>query len=332
MSKTRNVILLSLIDIRTNAEDDPTGDSLKRLWTRVLMEVGCLDLSSNNNNYYSSTNAQDALRDDVFQFIKRQDQYMALVSVLFKSKAYYETRTCSTKDGDGDFCCIIPPLPTRPIARLARTQYRKPYLPPLCSMNSRTKSSCPISVSHQYPFVGIARLTLEHGIDIDLMLGLDIVVFEDWNRRLYDSVDEFINVFQDSFTKNEWSRLQSCSKASILQEFYLNWAVKESYTKALGVGLGFDFASFQMDFDCNSLWATLASSAAITPQLRGTLLSRDNNEQERWLFFFQKLENNVHQGYACTCVGPLSSEEDLALTIDSTSLQALIDWHCGEEL
>jgi phosphopantetheinyl transferase len=36
------------------------------------------------------------------------------------------------------------------------------------------------------------------------------------------------------------------SDESKLQEFYLRWAIKEAYTKALGLGMNVEFQSFEM--------------------------------------------------------------------------------------
>jgi 4'-phosphopantetheinyl transferase len=102
------------------------------------------------------------------------------------------------------------------------------------------------------------------------MVGLDIVVFDPINHRLYNNTLEFVNVFRDSFSKNEFDAILSsgtltnpvlqppaaatttttkplCDRDdhSQLRELYLRWAVKEAYTKALGIGMGFDFSSFE---------------------------------------------------------------------------------------
>jgi len=80
------------------------------------------------------------------------------------------------------------------------------------------------------------------------LVGLDIVTFEDFNPCLYQSTREFLQVFQSSFTNWEWNCILAVYEngdGHMLREFYLRWAVKEAYTKALGVGMGCSFDSFE---------------------------------------------------------------------------------------
>jgi phosphopantetheine--protein transferase-like protein len=128
------------------------------------------------------------------------------------------------------------------------------------------------SISHQFPFVGMAQIGMHHDNKIPvsppvsppavIIVGLDIVTFDDdMIKRLYsNSLDEFLNVFRDSFTKNEWNigiqdptltLLTSSSNTnndngSKLKEFYIRWSMKEAYTKAIGIGMGLEFNSFEI--------------------------------------------------------------------------------------
>ena len=181
-------------------------------------------------------------------------------------------------------------------------------------------------------------------------VGLDIVVLMDkevhLNRKLYESVSDFVQVFADHFTPCEWQHIQSASagpdkfqrssrssggggdggdddEKMVLQEFYLRWAAKEAYTKALGVGLGLNFGAWQIEFYCNDdndnnqqqqpvclsqLWQQpdhepdqlVRLYGRITPwhhhetSVTGTAVHHDNDNnnhdnQEIWLFLFQKL-------------------------------------------
>jgi len=327
----------------------------------------------------SSAVTKERLEKSIFRYVKWQDQYMAMVSVLLKSRAYYQYHHCFNRSHSRRRRCRCPHSAGgqdeqqaeaaatanyvaagpeagggnnllgrnlqrlrrrgRPVVDLPRTEYRKPYIPlRQTKQESRSSSSCaaepevndkrvgddevgidddkdhdddamnsyyydrPFSVSHQFPFVGIARRKLRmittsttvkaHVEDSSspstessssselLLLGFDIVVFE-FNSRMYQDEKEFVDVFSDSFAQNEWQTLlqsaannrrtlyrQRCGGSDILlREFYLRWAAKEAYTKALGIGLGFDFSSFQIHFelDGSSLYQSLVDNATSAP-------------------------------------------------------------------
>jgi phosphopantetheine--protein transferase-like protein len=246
-----------------------------------------------------------------------------------------------------------PKMQRHPLIQLPRTKHGKPYIPAAIpttetttttssassTLSTTQKNSCnssngsgspytnveenffPLSVSHQYPYVGMIRINQnenaittslpssgtsspvsspflspsttikdrqqstsssstkgrtkhrKRGGSIDtkiinkqtinmsraeatitdsLLVGFDIVVFDDINYRLYDTVQDFVAVFRGMFSPAEFKVLHdSCSDnpETQLRELYLRWAVKEAYTKALGVGLGYDFSTFQVVLD-----------------------------------------------------------------------------------
>jgi len=98
------------------------------------------------------------------------------------------------------------------------------------------------------------------------IVGLDIVVFDELNPRLYSSAEEFLEAFRDQFTENEWKNgiqnpklvaaatttataTSTISATPKMKEFYLRWAMKEAYTKALGVGMGLEFNTFEIHLE-----------------------------------------------------------------------------------
>ena len=145
---------------------------------------------------------------------------------------------------------------------------------------------------------------LEEKIALPL-LGMDVVTFDNPTNRM--SIQDFIQIYKESFTRWEWEQIMMvyntnansneisashtyesyytyinnylrCSPSSsssnsiffnsrshqqgnnvgelsdeakmeqerqVLIEFYLRWSMKEAYTKALGLGLGVDFQSFE---------------------------------------------------------------------------------------
>jgi phosphopantetheinyl transferase (holo-ACP synthase) len=177
--------------------------------------------------------------------------------------------------------------------------YHQPYIPiqlPLQKDHSntnistnRTQSSL-FSISHQYPIVGLVQPQVKPSLPQpqqhypnDKMVGMDIVMFDaHYHPKLYDSLLEYIQVYEEYFTPYEWKEYimgmssrrrnsTSCNSSSsrhhhhhhhhttlvqnpkidteILQEFYIQWSIKEAYTKALGYGMNIDFTSFQTDID-----------------------------------------------------------------------------------
>uniref|UniRef100_A0A7S1UQ08 holo-[acyl-carrier-protein] synthase n=1 Tax=Grammatophora oceanica TaxID=210454 RepID=A0A7S1UQ08_9STRA len=226
-----------------------------------------------------------------------------------------------------------------PVVDLPRTEYGKPFIPPT------DDSDAPLfSVSHQFPFVGICRILDANDIPQNLRLGMDIVMFDEINSRLYSSEMDFCRVFQRSFAPGEWSCIERAQYP--LQEFYLRWAIKEAYTKALGKGMSLKFDSFQTKLDvaaCRygwSLWDHLERPRTPSSQtneevhrLWGTISkvnSVDTTESERWLLMFIPLPSCGKNGYACICFGPAENEKALCETSLSrldTTLSELIQFH-----
>ena len=228
--------------------------------------------------------------ENVTKYIRLSDRYAAIVSLLLKRQAFcYATESMEL---NGVSLIIrtkraVSRTAPFPLVQLNQTLYKKPYIPrpahcpppeqnysryaPLnCApgggqddeddasalLASRTECSFyPLSISHQFPFVGMAQMSSsQQSSPPYYSLGFDIVTFDDINRRLYSSVHEFVQVFFHQMTPMEQARFSlapsdesessSVTDDCLLREFYLLWAMKEAYTKALGVGLGFDFASF----------------------------------------------------------------------------------------
>jgi phosphopantetheinyl transferase (holo-ACP synthase) len=344
----------TFLNVSSEVEKDLKGSSLREALERVL-DSSCCDARSwlAATSASSGASADDLVsaeaKHDILKFFKIQDQYMALASLLLKSRAFYDTMPSE-----------LYPESARLVVNLPRTEHRKPYIPlanPISVLPLDKEENChPLSISHQFPFVGMARLETSRD-DPDtkpspLLVGLDIVVFEDYNPRMYESTREFIDVFRDSFATVEWKLIQSVGEDNevhdftLLREFYLRWAVKEAYTKALGVGLGFDFGTFDthMDGQVHSLWEWLSSSLETEPCIIGTVTTGEagprETSSERWSFLFRPLfdptskERTCHpidimSGCACVCVGPLIGDEDGAteFQMETVSLEELKSWH-----
>ena len=211
-------------------------------WATRGQRLGFFCGRSESGSIKNDTLVRERVRKSVMRFRRENDRYMALGSLLLKSRTYHQLAGVEGKTAR-----------RLPVVELPRTEHGKPYIPvdPQDLENKTDEEGCGmLSVSHQYPFVAIVQLRppcLHQSVD-KFTVGLDVVVFEPPNPRLYKSsqpVDEFLSAFKDSFTPREMVRINNSRSADKkLREFYLRWSVKESYTKALGVGLGYDFGGF----------------------------------------------------------------------------------------
>jgi phosphopantetheinyl transferase len=236
--------------------------------------------------------------------VKVSDRYSLLASFLLKSRAFHEAYPLKEQEA------------TKVLVELPRTEHNKPFIP-MSNNVGEENPSCPLSVSHQFPFVGMIGFSTTKDPQCTLLAGFDIVVFDPINPKLYKTVQEFVNVFRDSFSKEENRLLnQAASQGdrAQLHELYLRWAVKEAYTKALGVGMGFDFSSFEtrLSLGCRTfLWDWVdseMSEASGTKELpdngvlrmigtviQGSLSSTREDifiarpKREQWAFFFKPL-------------------------------------------
>ncbi|XP_072562836.1 L-aminoadipate-semialdehyde dehydrogenase-phosphopantetheinyl transferase [Paramormyrops kingsleyae] len=112
---------------------------------------------------------------------------------------------------------------------LERTPKGKPFLarpaPP-----SATRSYS-FNISHQGDF---AVLAAERGLQV----GVDVMKT---SRPGSGSVPHFFHIMRRQFTDHEWAVIQGAgSEWTQLDMFYRHWALKESFIKAVGVGVGFN--------------------------------------------------------------------------------------------
>jgi len=56
-----------------------------------------------------------------------------------------------------------------------------------------------------------------------------------------EKFDDFVEAMEDQLTSYELGLLKDVDEAERLKRFFWMWTLKEAYTKALGIGLGFDF-------------------------------------------------------------------------------------------
>ncbi|XP_077984902.1 L-aminoadipate-semialdehyde dehydrogenase-phosphopantetheinyl transferase-like [Glandiceps talaboti] len=156
--------------------------------------------------------------------------------------------------------------------RLARTDRGKPFL-----LNS-VANICPhfnFNVSHQGDYAVLAAEPV-------LQVGVDVMKVEQPNRT---NVPEFFHTMRKQFTTLEWKTIKAPSDEwKQLERFYRYWCLKESYIKAVGIGLGYDL--LRIEFHVKS------------PELhqdnidQDTVVYVDNKLDQSWRFQETILNNN----------------------------------------
>jgi phosphopantetheinyl transferase (holo-ACP synthase) len=210
-----------------------------------------------------------------------------------------------------------------PLMDLPRTKHNKPFIPMNRTGGGDDQQddddihTVPISVSHQYPFCGLVRFVPKRPEEKNkqsrhinsplLLLGLDIVCFDIVQPKDQHDVKSFVDIFCSNFAPAEWDIIHAAATDNqqqqhhgntnggnngdwmMLREFCIRWAVKEAYTKALGVGLGFDFASFQVVFEHEDLQVCNNKDSSSKDDLT-TMTTRNSNDP---FFLYQWLLDNV---------------------------------------
>uniref|UniRef100_A0A8C0SNC9 L-aminoadipate-semialdehyde dehydrogenase-phosphopantetheinyl transferase n=1 Tax=Canis lupus familiaris TaxID=9615 RepID=A0A8C0SNC9_CANLF len=91
------------------------------------------------------------------------------------------------------------------------------------------------------------------------------------------SIPEFFHIMKRKFTNKEWETIRSFKDEwTQLDMFYRNWALKESFIKAIGVGLGFELQ--RLEFDISPL------NLDIGQVYKETRLFLDGEEEKEWAF------------------------------------------------
>ncbi|XP_043250783.1 L-aminoadipate-semialdehyde dehydrogenase-phosphopantetheinyl transferase isoform X2 [Colletes gigas] len=124
-----------------------------------------------------------------------------------------------------------------------------------------------INVSHHGEYTVLAGETR------DVKLGVDVMKLEYTGGK---KLSEFFRIMNRNCSVSEWDEIKNSSvnEADQINMFCRHWALKESYVKALGIGITIDLGS--IDFRTNS---KLVETSVVTD----TVLYRNGTKQE-WLF------------------------------------------------
>ncbi|GLB33585.1 putative 4'-phosphopantetheinyl transferase [Lyophyllum shimeji] len=120
-------------------------------------------------------------------------------------------------------------------------------------------------------------------------IGIDVMKVRIPGR---DTVASFVNSVGDQLTPLEYRSLfAGISQDETLRRFFWIWTMKEAYTKALGLGLGFDFRRVEYDIEAN-------------------VVRVDNQVPGGWRFskFVVNIEEDVYEGVVAEYLGGLETE------------------------
>lgn len=154
-----------------------------------------------------------------------------------------------------------------------RTEKGKPFLP---------KLALPFhfNVSHQGAYTVVAASSSTELLGVDVMR-IDVERFEE-EAKLQD----FFYTMRRQFTNREWTNIRNGDRKEQLKNFYRHWCLKESYVKAVGVGIGMNLLSLGFNV-----------SQPLTGIVTSTLLEINGKLEDSWKFEEQLLDEEH-----CVCV------------------------------
>mmetsp|Transcript_25238 Transcript_25238/g.50505 ORF Transcript_25238/g.50505 Transcript_25238/m.50505 type:complete len:409 (-) Transcript_25238:23-1249(-) len=316
---------------------------------------------------------KEMLIKSIMRYFKAHDQWTAFSSLLLKSIAFHRH--------------IDPNVPidvaetTLPIIDLPRTKFNRPFLPQTLAEKTSTRVAdeeveesreSVMNVSHQFPYVCMIQKQGSdhtHASSTQLqydMIGCDLVIFEARLNKYSPTITAFLESFVGCFTTSEWQAISNDARSlprsddSLLKEFFLRWAMKEAYTKALGVGLNIDFDSFETrlighDVDSTDIEGVWIPRDGIWESITADIQQNNPNEQvehqfsfvgqvirtrdpnsDYWVFSFiplveEVVENSIQSeetassGCICICKGPFNEEADAATSSDSKQHRIIVE-------
>ncbi|KAM9318421.1 L-aminoadipate-semialdehyde dehydrogenase-phosphopantetheinyl transferase [Pholidichthys leucotaenia] len=203
-------------------------------------------------------------KDRVGQFVFANDAKSAMAGRLLLRK----------------FVCEKMGIPWSQI-RLERTAKGKPYLAAPVQVSSDSDWAWSFNISHQGDY---AVLAAEQGMEI----GVDVMKN---TMPGSSSVPEFFRIMTRQFTAHEWSAIQSAgSEHQQLAVFYRHWALKESFIKAIGTGLGFNLQRVEFHLPPEPL--------AQGRVLQQTKMLLDEEPDDDWIFEESLLDVDHHVAVA----------------------------------
>lgn len=155
--------------------------------------------------------------------------------------------------------------------KLTRDSNNRPVL------KNITKSPINFNVSHQGNYTVLA------GEIEAIKIGIDVMKLEYTGGK---TLSEFFRIMERNFSSHEWKEIKGrigTPESEQIAMFCRHWALKESYVKALGVGIVVDLR--QLDFHTNS---DLSDDKIVDD----TVLYHQGSKKENWIFQETMIDSN----------------------------------------
>lgn len=183
---------------------------------------------------------------------------------------------------------------------LLRSKNNKPYL------DTKSMALEVMDCKHKDQWNNFNFNVSHHGMCVagvsssDVLVGVDVMTYE--YPKGCKSVEEFFQLMRRSFSESEWSLIYSSgtTEQSQLKTFYQLWSLKESYIKAIGVGLGVDLKTIEFQFG--------GEERTELPNM--ATLIKDGIEMKQWNFFVHYPDD---EHVVSVAVGPLKESVDISL-------------------
>lgn len=105
------------------------------------------------------------------------------------------------------------------------------------------------------------------------------------------SVSDFFRIMKRQFTEKEWRTITSMNNEWLqLDMFHRHWALKESFIKAIGVGIGFDLQRIEFNVSPAHL--------EVGKTYNETIMFLDDEEEKEWTFEETRLDDCHHVAVA----------------------------------
>ncbi|XP_061484677.1 L-aminoadipate-semialdehyde dehydrogenase-phosphopantetheinyl transferase isoform X2 [Rhineura floridana] len=155
--------------------------------------------------------------------------------------------------------------------KLQRTSKGKPVL---ANVLSSTHSSFSFNVSHQGNYAVLAA-------EPDSQVGIDVM---ETSMPGSGSIPDFFRIMKRQFTEEEWRVIMSMNNEWLqLEMFHRHWALKESFIKAIGVGIGFDLQ--RIEFNVSPVKLEVGKT------YNETIMLLDGEEEKEWTLEETRLDD-----------------------------------------